>query len=89
MGFSLFMQSKQPPDPKPSTEILKQIRYDNADIREATIGTEIGALRTKLRDEDVPVSSAHIIEACRLAETLAAVRGRAVPSLPEYNDAAI
>jgi hypothetical protein len=42
-----------------------------------------------LRDEDVPVSSAHIIEACRLAEALAAVRGRAVPSLPEYNDAAI
>ena len=42
-----------------------------------------------LRDEDVPVSSAHIIEACRLAETLAAVRGRAVPALPEYNDAAI
>jgi hypothetical protein len=42
-----------------------------------------------LRDEDVPVSSAHIIEACRLAEALAAVRERAVPSLPEFNDAAI
>lgn len=42
-----------------------------------------------LREEDVPVSSAHIIEACRLAEALAAVRERAVPSLPEFNDAAI
>jgi hypothetical protein len=42
-----------------------------------------------LREEDVPVSSAHIIEACRLAEALAAVRDRAVPSLPEFNDAAI
>jgi hypothetical protein len=42
-----------------------------------------------LRAEDVPVSSAHVIEACRLAEALAAVRGRAVPSLPEFNDAAI
>ncbi len=42
-----------------------------------------------LRDEDVPISSAHVIEACRLADALASVRGRAVPSLPEYNDAAI
>ncbi|MES1263363.1 MAG: DUF5682 family protein, partial [Peristeroidobacter soli] len=42
-----------------------------------------------LRDEDVPISSAHVIEACRLAEALASVRGRPVPSLPEYNDAAI
>jgi hypothetical protein len=42
-----------------------------------------------LRDEDVPVSSAHVIEACRLAEALAAVRGRPVPGLVEYNDAAI
>ena len=42
-----------------------------------------------LRDEDVPVSSAHVIEACRLADALASVRGRAVPALPEYHDAAI
>ena len=42
-----------------------------------------------LRDEDVPISSAHVIEACRLAEALASVRGRPVPALPEYNDAAI
>ena len=42
-----------------------------------------------LRDEDVPVSSAHVIEACRLADALAAVRGRPLPGLTEYNDAAI
>jgi hypothetical protein len=41
-----------------------------------------------LREQDIPVSSAHVIEACRLAETLAALRGRPVPGLPEYNDAA-
>src|SRR5262249_17415721 len=41
-----------------------------------------------LRDQDIPVSSAHVIEACRLADTLAALRGRPVPGLPEYNDAA-
>lgn len=42
-----------------------------------------------LREEDVPISSAHVIEACRLAEALAAMRGRPVPGLVEYNDAAI
>jgi Family of unknown function (DUF5682) len=42
-----------------------------------------------LRDEDIPVSSAHVIEACRLADALASVRGRPVPGLPEYNDAAV
>jgi len=42
-----------------------------------------------LREEDIPVSSAHVIEACRLADALAAVRGRPVPGFIEYNDAAI
>jgi hypothetical protein len=42
-----------------------------------------------LRDEDIPVSSAHVIEACRLADALAAVRGRPVPGFVEYNDAAV
>jgi hypothetical protein len=42
-----------------------------------------------LRDEDIPVSSAHVIEACRLADALASVRGRPVPGLAEYNDAAV
>jgi Family of unknown function (DUF5682) len=42
-----------------------------------------------LRDADIPVSSAHVIEACRLADALAAVRGRPVPGFVEYNDAAV
>ena len=42
-----------------------------------------------LRDADVPASSAHVIEACRLADALAAVRARPAPGLPEYNDATV
>jgi hypothetical protein len=41
-----------------------------------------------LREEDHPVSSAHVIEAVRLAETLAAVRGRPLAGLAETIDAA-
>ncbi|GAA3374569.1 DUF5682 family protein [Streptomyces sannanensis] len=40
-----------------------------------------------LRDEDRPVSSAHVIEAVRLAGTLAAMRGRPLPGLSETTDA--
>jgi len=40
-----------------------------------------------LRGEDHPVSSAHVIEAVRLAETLALVRGRPLPGLAEATDA--
>ncbi|KUO21588.1 DUF5682 family protein [Streptomyces dysideae] len=40
-----------------------------------------------LRDEDRLVSSAHVIEAVRLAETLAAMRGRPLPGLTETTDA--
>ncbi|MEU9332140.1 DUF5682 family protein [Streptomyces sp. NPDC048290] len=40
-----------------------------------------------LRAEDQVVSSAHVIEAVRLAETLAAVRGRPLPGLGETTDA--
>ena len=40
-----------------------------------------------LRDEDFAVSSAHVIEAVRLAETLAAVRGRPLAGLAETTDA--
>ena len=44
----------------------------------------VGAL---FRDEGMDASAAHIVEAVRLAETLAAMRGRAVPSLSELNEA--
>jgi hypothetical protein len=42
-----------------------------------------------LREEDVPISSAHVIETCRLADSLSALRGRPIPGLPEYHDAAV
>ncbi|MFI2413638.1 DUF5682 family protein [Streptomyces sp. NPDC018947] len=40
-----------------------------------------------LREEDRQVSPAHVIEAVRLAETLAALRGRPLPGLSETTDA--
>ncbi|KUN56629.1 hypothetical protein AQJ43_03300 [Streptomyces avermitilis] len=40
-----------------------------------------------LREEDRIVSSAHVIEAVRLAETLAVMRGRPLPGLTETTDA--
>ena len=40
-----------------------------------------------LRDQDLDASSAHIIEAVRLAESLAALRGLPAPGLPELNEA--
>lgn len=40
-----------------------------------------------LRDNDLPVSSAHIIEAVRLAESLAVLRGRPMPGLGEVTEA--
>jgi hypothetical protein len=44
-----------------------------------------GALRTR----DLPVSSAAVIEAVRLAETLAGLRGRPLAGLAEVNDATL
>jgi hypothetical protein len=41
-----------------------------------------------LRDADLDASSAQVIDAVRLAETLAAIRGRARPGLEELNEAA-
>jgi hypothetical protein len=41
-----------------------------------------------LRGHDIPVSSAHIIEAIRLAETLAIMRGRPLAGLAEVSEAA-
>ncbi|MBA3876971.1 MAG: hypothetical protein C0498_08550 [Anaerolinea sp.] len=39
------------------------------------------------REEGLDASAAHLVEATRLAETLAAMRGRALPSLTELNEA--
>jgi hypothetical protein len=40
-----------------------------------------------LREEDLPVSSAHVIEAVRLADALAALRDRPLPGLDEVTEA--
>jgi hypothetical protein len=40
-----------------------------------------------LRQEDLPVSSAHVIEAVRLADALATLRGRQLPGLDEVTEA--
>jgi uncharacterized protein DUF5682 len=42
-----------------------------------------------LRRDDLPVSSAHVIEAVRLADALAVMRGRPLPGLTEVTDAAL
>ncbi|GII54655.1 hypothetical protein Pth03_30440 [Planotetraspora thailandica] len=41
-----------------------------------------------LREEGLPVSSAHVIESVRLAESLAVLRGRPLPGLSEVTEAA-
>lgn len=42
-----------------------------------------------LREEDLDASPAQIIDAVRLADTLAAIRERTMPSLEEFNEAAL
>ncbi|MEQ8819141.1 MAG: DUF5682 family protein [Sumerlaeia bacterium] len=40
-----------------------------------------------LRDEEIDISSAHVIESVRLVETLASLRGTTLPSLAEFDEA--
>lgn len=42
-----------------------------------------------LREADIPASSAHVIEAVRLAETLAAIRELSIPGIQELYEAAV
>jgi hypothetical protein len=64
--------------------------YELLWAKRASLGPEwITRAARLLRTEDVPASSAHVIETCRLADALAAVRERPVPGLTEYNDAAV
>jgi hypothetical protein len=49
----------------------------------------LGRAARLLREADAPISSAHVIEACRLADTLATLRERPVASLGDYRDAAV
>jgi len=47
------------------------------------------AVARELRTEDLPVSSSHVIEAVRLAETLATLRGRPLAGLAEVQEATL
>ena len=55
---------------------------------EQTITRWLTKVARALRDHDLPVSSAHVIEAVRLAETLAALRARPLAGLAEVSEAA-
>ncbi len=52
-----------------------------------TVARWLTRVAAVLRSHDIPVSSAHIIEAVRLAETLAIMRGRPVAGLAEVSEA--
>jgi Family of unknown function (DUF5682) len=56
-------------------------------VRERTIARWLTRVAGVLRGHDLPVSSAHIIEAVRLAETLAVLRGRPLAGLAEVSEA--
>ena len=47
----------------------------------------LAGVAATLREENLPVSSAHVIEAVRLADTLAALRGRPLAGLAEVTEA--
>ncbi len=55
--------------------------------RDRPVETWLTLAARALRDHDVFVSSAHVIEGVRLANALAAMRGRAHPGLSEVNEA--
>jgi hypothetical protein len=55
--------------------------------REPLTVTWLARVARTFRAEDLDISPAHLIEAARLADTLAAMRGRAIPSLDELTDA--
>ena len=57
-------------------------------VPDQTIARWLTRVAAVLRGHDIPVSSAHIIEAVRLAETLAIMRGRPLAGLAEVSEAA-
>lgn len=62
--------------------------YQHAFVeRERPVETWLTLAARALRDHDIFVSSAHVIEGVRLANALAAMRGRAHPGLSEVNEA--
>jgi hypothetical protein len=57
-------------------------------VPDQTVARWLTRVAAVLRGHDIPVSSAHIIEAIRLAETLAIMRGRPLAGLAEVSEAA-
>ena len=55
--------------------------------REPLTVSRMARVARVFRAEDLDISSAHLIEAARLADALAALRGRAMPSLDELTEA--
>ena len=55
--------------------------------RERTVVRWMTRVAGVLRAHDLPVSSSHVIEAVRLAEALAVLRGRPLPGLAEVSEA--
>lgn len=56
-------------------------------VRDRPVTRWLSRVARTLRAHDLPVSSAHVIEAVRLADTLAALRGRPLAGLAELTDA--
>jgi len=57
--------------------------------REQAIATWLTRVARLMREQDIDASSASVIEAVRLAHTLAAMRGRRLPGLDELDEAAL
>lgn len=58
------------------------------EVSDAPIARWFAGVAGVLRRHDLPVSTAHVIEAVRLAEALATLRGRPLPGLSEVTEAA-
>jgi hypothetical protein len=75
LGGSFSLSPLSPPSPTPP------LPHSQVVIRWLT---QVAHL---LREQGLDASSAHVIEAVRLAESLAALRNRPLPGLPELNEA--
>lgn len=80
------MESKQDQTQDGQAPVASKNVVSAATVRTAGWLTRVAHL---LRDKDLDCSSAHIIEATRLASSLAALRGQPTPGLEEINEAIV
>lgn len=80
------MESKQAQTQDSQALVAPKSIVSEATVRTAGWLTRVAHL---LRDKDLDCSSAHIIEATRLATSLAALRGQPTPGLDEINEAIV